>query len=357
MSLEPKACRVLVATNRGADAADLQQVLAEEFDCVEISMHADLAAADFERARPDVAVLAFDSLDKAQHYCIELLRLSTFAQTHAHRYVILCANDDVQAAFGLCMKEYFDDYVPYWPQPHDGYRLVMAVRSAWQRLLAAREEGLSRADSVAQAKSAEALEAIVDRRIDQSMRHVAAVKAFLARAEQAAAGTPAYEGIARALAASRESLAPVEEWAQGFRADVAPHSARGRALAAKPLSPRPLVLVVDDDPFAAKLISKALDQQGYQLGFAEAAPAALAFLRRRQPALILMDVNLPGMDGLALTELLKANPILAHIPVLMLTGEATRETIARSKAAGAAGFIVKPFAREALIAKMALMLA
>jgi two-component system chemotaxis response regulator CheY len=66
-----------------------------------------------------------------------------------------------------------------------------------------------------------------------------------------------------------------------------------------------------------------------------------------------MDVNLPGMDGLALTEWLKAKPALAHIPVLMLTGEATRETIARSRAAGAADFIVKPFAREALLAKVA----
>ena len=65
-----------------------------------------------------------------------------------------------------------------------------------------------------------------------------------------------------------------------------------------------------------------------------------------------MDINLPGMDGLALTQWLKASPTFAHIPVIMLTGEATRESIERSKAVGAADFIVKPFSREALLAKL-----
>ena len=65
-----------------------------------------------------------------------------------------------------------------------------------------------------------------------------------------------------------------------------------------------------------------------------------------------MDVKLPGTDGVALTTLLKANPTLRDIPIVMLTSDATRETISRSISAGAAGFIVKPFDRAALLAKL-----
>ena len=65
-----------------------------------------------------------------------------------------------------------------------------------------------------------------------------------------------------------------------------------------------------------------------------------------------MDVRLPGGDGVALTEQIKSTPELASIPVVMLTGEARFETLVRSMEAGAADFIVKPFTRDALVAKL-----
>ena len=66
-----------------------------------------------------------------------------------------------------------------------------------------------------------------------------------------------------------------------------------------------------------------------------------------------MDVMLPGRDGVDLTQSLKADPALAGIPVVMLTGEARREVLVRSMEAGAADFIVKPFTPDALVAKLA----
>ena len=65
-----------------------------------------------------------------------------------------------------------------------------------------------------------------------------------------------------------------------------------------------------------------------------------------------MDVMLPGGDGVALTERIKSTPDLAAIPVVMLTGEARLDTLVRSMEASAADFIVKPFTREALVAKL-----
>ncbi len=148
-------------------------------------------------------------------------------------------------------------------------------------------------------------------------------------------------------------VAPLATWAEGFREEVAPRVAEMRSRAEKAVPARPIVFVVDDDAFATRLIAKALEKQAFDLEFAASAHAVLVLLRHIVPAVILMDVNMPGMDGLALTEWLKSNPSLANIPVIMLTGDARRETIARSKAVGAAGFIVKPFTRDGLLAKLA----
>jgi CheY-like chemotaxis protein len=341
---------VLVATDRVADADLVRNVLAKEFAKVEVTTRGELAAAEFERVCPDVVVLAFDSIAKSQQYCLGLMRFCKAARAHPHRYVILCGGAELATVFALCKQDYFDDYVLYWPQPHDGNRLVMAVWNAYRRLMASEHMQPSRAELVAHAESAQALGAVVDRRLDEGLGHVAALKASLAKVELEVARTAAQAGVKSALAASRESLVPMSEWAAAFRSDVGPHVADAASLANK-VKPRPIVFVVEDDAFAAKVICKSLEDT-CRVEVAVQAKALFELLRRMRPAAILMDINLPGMDGLTLTEWLKASPTLADIPVVMLTGEATRESLERSKAVGAADFIVKPCTRDALLAKL-----
>ena len=115
---------------------------------------------------------------------------------------------------------------------------------------------------------------------------------------------------------------------------------------------RPLVLLVEDDEFTHQLVAITLESRNVELVFESDGAAALDRIRSLQPDLILMDVMLPGRDGVELTQHLKADPALAGIPVVMLTGEARREILVRSMEAGAAAFIVKPFTPDALIAKL-----
>ena len=133
---------------------------------------------------------------------------------------------------------------------------------------------------------------------------------------------------------------------------LAQHLTGLRAIGQKIGQTTPLVMVVDDDQFARKMIQTGLEGKSYELIFAHDGTAALGLLRRIRPDLILMDINLPDIDGVALTQKLKALPRLADIPVLMLTGEARRETLQNSMKAGAAGFIVKPFTAEMLDARL-----
>ena len=125
--------------------------------------------------------------------------------------------------------------------------------------------------------------------------------------------------------------------------DLYPASARHSAI---------VLLVVEDDEFTRKLIGRMLDPLHYKTSYAVDSAEAMSVLRDIRPDLVLMDIRLPGLDGLALTRRLKAASHLMAIPVIMMTGDARRETVIRSMAAGAEAFIVKPFDRDSLLAKL-----
>lgn len=125
------------------------------------------------------------------------------------------------------------------------------------------------------------------------------------------------------------------------------------ASAADPPAPkRPVVLVVEDDEVLHHLVAAMVDSETVELVFEADGASALERVRALVPDLVLMDVLLPDADGIELTQRLKNMPELAAIPVVMFTGEARMETFMRSMEAGAADFLVKPFTREALVAKL-----
>jgi len=102
------------------------------------------------------------------------------------------------------------------------------------------------------------------------------------------------------------------------------------------------LLVVDDNATNLKLVRVLLEGAGYQVRVALDADEALAALREFRPRLILMDIQLPGMDGLSLTRMLKASPSLRDIVILGLTAYAMKGDEERILAAGCDGYIAKP---------------
>jgi CheY-like chemotaxis protein len=116
------------------------------------------------------------------------------------------------------------------------------------------------------------------------------------------------------------------------------------------------ILVVDDDDFQHKLIARLLESQPYRLEFASSGSEALGALERMRPDAILMDLAMPDMNGLEVTRQLKANPKTETIPVIMITGNSERQTVLSGVQAGVTDYIVKPFDRSALVAKLARVL-
>jgi len=102
------------------------------------------------------------------------------------------------------------------------------------------------------------------------------------------------------------------------------------------------ILVVDDNPVNMKLIRVLLASEGYEVRTASDATEALDILQAFRPGLILLDIQLPGIDGLELTRRLKAQPSTRDIPILGLTAYAMKGDEERILAAGCDGYIPKP---------------
>jgi CheY-like chemotaxis protein len=102
------------------------------------------------------------------------------------------------------------------------------------------------------------------------------------------------------------------------------------------------ILIVDDNASNTKLLAFLLTSKGYRVRTAANAPEALAVLEEFRPRLILMDIQLPGMDGLTLTKQLKADPRTSGILIIAATAYAMKGDAERVRAAGCDGYITKP---------------
>jgi two-component system, cell cycle response regulator DivK len=117
------------------------------------------------------------------------------------------------------------------------------------------------------------------------------------------------------------------------------------------------VLVVEDNPDNMLLTVMLLQSVGHAVLTAVDAEAGLTLARSKRPDLILMDVQLPGMDGLAATAILKADEATRAIPVVALTALAMKGDEARIRAAGCDGYIAKPMRMHEFLAAVAAHLA
>lgn len=117
------------------------------------------------------------------------------------------------------------------------------------------------------------------------------------------------------------------------------------------------ILVVEDTPMNLELATDLLEAAGHVVLTATNAEAGIECARREQPDLILMDIGLPGMDGLAATSALKADAATRSIPVVALTAHAMQGDEQLAREAGCLAYLTKPIDTRAFAARIATLLA
>jgi CheY-like chemotaxis protein len=113
------------------------------------------------------------------------------------------------------------------------------------------------------------------------------------------------------------------------------------------------ILLVEDNEVNRRLAGFLLRSQGYQVREATSALAALEILDKERPDLIVMDIQLPGMDGLEATRKLKEQSATADIPVIAVTSYAMKGDREKALAAGCVGYVTKPIDKNTFIQEVA----
>ena len=112
------------------------------------------------------------------------------------------------------------------------------------------------------------------------------------------------------------------------------------------------ILVVDDEPDVLELIVFHLKKEQFQVTLADTGDKALAITREQLPDLIILDLMLPGINGLEICKLLKQDPKASDIPILMLTARAAEEDRIRGLELGAHDYVTKPFSPRELVLRV-----
>lgn len=372
---------ILIASDVVADARLVHKLLSDEFDNLSISTAPERAIEDFEDLQPNVLLLAFNSLEKAERYYLGLYRLSQKVHAIPHRTLILCNKDDLKRVYELCKREYFDDYILFWPIPHDALRLPMTVHHALRQFRA--DKTPTAGEIAAQARRLLELEPLLEKHSASGVHHLetASNTVHQAEAEILSAVDKFYAvlmtdrlkgmmdvkdttalqqefiqlknaGIEESFKSVDAAVKPVREWVDTLKSELNAPLQSSRSLHKLVSQVRPMILVVDDDEYQHKLLAQILSDENMELVFVINGAEALSALRRRKPDLILMDINLPGDDGVELTRRIKSVARLADIPVVMITGKGAKNLVIDSRKAGAVDFIVKPFSKETLATKI-----
>ena len=374
---------ILIVSDSLGDANLVKELLDDDFPNIAISKDPDLAVRDFTGHRPRVLVLAFKSIAQAEDYYLGLYRNSPIVQNCSHRTVLLCTKDEVLRAYELCKSGRFDDYVHFWPMSFDAPRLHMAIRGALRDLDRSITETRRSDELLAHAGQVSQLDSRLGQHIasgsqrmdvaDNSLKAaegtiLAALNAFAKNFSADSLNEPARPGdrtdirreiermkaeeVEASLASVSGAMQSVRQWSNTIKDDLAPQIAAARALQEIAEETRPYILVVEDDIFQQRVLRIALRDFRAAIGFSASGADALASLQVRRPDLILMDFNLPDIEGVDVIRQIKAVEQYSNIPVIMVSGRQERNVILECKAVGAVDFVLKPFERDTLLSKV-----
>jgi CheY-like chemotaxis protein len=170
------------------------------------------------------------------------------------------------------------------------------------------------------------------------------------------------EGKARALAAERGTGLDAFCAYEGCEIHLEPRTNLKPFVPAEPfqasVAQRGLhILVVDDEPDTLALVVRALEQEQYTVGKATSGPEALRMIDEHLPDLVVLDYKMSGMDGMAVTKTLRANPTTEALPVLMLTVMMDEPSTRAGFDAGVTDYVAKPFSIPQLTARVRACLA
>jgi PleD family two-component response regulator len=373
---------ILIATDNIKDAQSIETQLNKDYKDIFVVIGSQSPIRDFDSNKPDILVLAFKSLAMAEEYYSELYHKSMQVTSYPHRSILLCNKNELELAYQACKQEHFDDYVLFWPTVADDNQLSMAIHRAQltlerakayiaNRELSKQSRHLNNLDTKFEAGlnvAHEQLETIDKTTLILNETAASTLAKLLERLNQGdfnafidikdANGFKQllekfqHDLIAQHIHTLNQPLKHLKTWLQEFRSQFGPHFDSVRLLKDSAQKIPPTILVVDDDKFALDLSKAALVKENFTVTLATSGYQTLKILSKQRPDLILMDMNMPEIDGLEATRRIKAMEQFSTIPIIMVTGNNTKADVINCLKAGASDYIVKPISQGTLVDKI-----
>jgi CheY-like chemotaxis protein len=338
-----RKAKMLVVGDSEEEIQAIQNLLHEDGFMSMSTKHETEAIEMFKARKPVVLIISYFDVVQAERFYTKLHRSGKEIDAIPHRTLLLCRGNHAQQAFELCLEGVVDDYVVSRPLI-DPFRLRLSVyqalnecslsedlRALTEKVESAGDEWGKMDEALAQAAAKGGLGG-------------EAFKSFMESAQKLSAkiGRPRPEE-------SEESQKKPGD-ARPKEGDAGPQPLFQRDAAS--LGPTPSVLLVEDEPTYRSILKKILEESALRVIEAEDGVQALAVLKSERPNLIFLDLMMPNLDGLETLKMIKANPLLKSIPIVMLTGMSEKDVVRECIRQGAVDFVVKPSNRPTLLQKV-----
>ncbi len=362
---------LLLVVDSEADGHDICDLLTVLTVNVVVALNENDAVIAFETHKPKLILFARNTVQDNERLYLDLYRNSEHLTVVTHHSLLLCKLTESKLAYELCKRRIFSDYVVDKPR-YDLFRLRLCV-----------EHLLTRFNCSEQIKRQESVHSIVEKQVNaltsslqnmrvegQSISRDSATRlASLSRcinqeSEKIVAKSDADELNAiqqvfdtqklQRLANNTENtinsnLKRLNSLLELVHSDHVP--AMEEFLAT--IKPDPAtIVVIDDNQAFADTLKDILAEHGYRVWLSTNARRGVDIVVQQCPDLILMDINMPELNGIDATRIIKSNINLKNIPIIFLSGKRDQEVVEHVKSLGVNGFISKPTKATIILKKV-----
>lgn len=371
---------VLLVTDSREELEKLLHLLAPDQGSILNSDKEASAVILFKKYHPTLLILAFEEVAKAEKFYLSLYTLDQQIYRAPHKTLLLCKGTESQKAYDLCSAGILNDYVADRPL-FDPHRLRLSVAQAlkshnteqnsfWlnqhiEKISSGMHKfnrfikdnvfkGSGQQDETMHSFEQYTQKLANDLKIlEQNLTSLALNEdVFRDESEQFSAQFDQFkkesidagsESVTKHMKRSQELLNRLDDGLKEHQGDIGPDP-EDKSITE--------ILLVDDDDMYREILITMLKSDSIHVHAVADGRSALRHLMVSKPDIILLDYLMPGIDGLTVLKDIKSNPDTKKIPVIMLTGDSSREVVGGSIHGGAAKFLVKPSDRHTILSKI-----
>ncbi|MFT7008246.1 MAG: response regulator RpfG family c-di-GMP phosphodiesterase [Colwellia sp.] len=374
-----KPVNILLLSDSQYEVKNTQKLLGADFGKISATTCEESARLLFKENRPALLILSYEHVGEALEFYLSLHDSVLKTTAIPHKVLLFCNNKGSETAYNLCKHDVIDDYIACRPL-FDPFRLRLSVQQNIERYkqelrYAKNANNLEKITSDIQSLSVLAIEKLQkfvgeqikstefldhhSKELSQATKELQKnIKSLFSKNNNRKLGATIEKEILvfkeKSLDKPTLSLSQqlhstqnkIEYLVNDFKFFL--NNLDNSINKIKAIK----VLVIDDDDMYREVVSSMLESDALNVSTFNCGHAAIEYLQSDTTDIILLDYNMPNINGLGVLRLLKASQELKEIPVVMLTGDSSKQIVVESIKAGAKGYIVKPSNRKILLDKI-----